>query len=77
MQVVQKPKASGMLLKWVIELSQFDISYKPWTAIKDQALVDFIAEFTYNETTKLARTANAAEAAKVIKKAKNEALAET
>ena len=29
-----------------IELSQFDIEYKPRTAIKAQALANFIAEFT-------------------------------
>ncbi|XP_024025995.1 uncharacterized protein LOC112092918 [Morus notabilis] len=45
-QVLQKPDASGRLLKWSIELSQFDIDYKPRTAIKGQALADFVAEFT-------------------------------
>ena len=34
------------MVQWVIELSQFDIEYHPRTAIKAQALVDFIAEFT-------------------------------
>ena len=45
-QVLQKPDASGCLLKWAIELSQFDIEFMPRPAIKGQALVDFIAEFT-------------------------------
>ncbi|XP_024030694.1 uncharacterized protein LOC112094325 [Morus notabilis] len=45
-QVLQKPDTSGRLLKWSIELSQFDINYKPQNAIKGQALVDFVAEFT-------------------------------
>uniref|UniRef100_A0A2N9F6A1 Uncharacterized protein n=1 Tax=Fagus sylvatica TaxID=28930 RepID=A0A2N9F6A1_FAGSY len=31
---------------WSIELSEFDIDYRPRTAIKAQALADFIAEFT-------------------------------
>jgi len=44
--VLQKPDASGRLLKWSIELSQFDIDYKPRTAIKGQALADFVVEFT-------------------------------
>ena len=35
-----------MMDQWVIEFSQFDIEYHPTTAIKVQALVDFIAEFT-------------------------------
>lgn len=29
-----------------MELSEFDISYQPQAAIKAQALVDFIAEYT-------------------------------
>ncbi|KAL5567724.1 hypothetical protein UlMin_024299 [Ulmus minor] len=46
-QVFQKPEASGCLAKWFIELGEFDIQFKPRTAIKGQALADFIAEFTY------------------------------
>ena len=37
----------GQLIQWVIELSQFDIEYRPRAAIKPQVLADFIAEFTY------------------------------
>ena len=33
-------------MKWAIELSEFDIRYKPKTAIKGQVLADFIMEFT-------------------------------
>ena len=32
-----------------IELNQFDIEYKPQTAIKAQVLADFIAAFTLSE----------------------------
>ena len=46
-QVFLKPEASGHLAKWSIELSEFDIQFKPWIAIKGQALADFIVEFTY------------------------------
>ena len=28
-QVLHKPETSGRLMKWVIELSEFDIRYKP------------------------------------------------
>ena len=42
-QVLQKPDASSHLLKWAIELSQFDIEFMPWPTIKRQALADFIA----------------------------------
>ena len=34
------------MIQWVIELSEFDIRYKPRNAIKAQALADFIVEFT-------------------------------
>ena len=33
-QVLQKPDASGRLLKWVIELSQFEIEFQTQPAIK-------------------------------------------
>jgi hypothetical protein len=31
--------------KWAIELSMYDIIYKPHTAIKAQVLSDFVAEW--------------------------------
>ena len=31
---------------WAIELSEFDIQYRPRTAIKGQIVADFIVEFT-------------------------------
>ena len=34
------------MVQWAIELIQFSIEYHPRIAIKAQALVDFIAEFT-------------------------------
>ena len=46
--VLHKPDLSGRLVKWAIELSEFDISYLPRTAIKSQALADFVAEFSPN-----------------------------
>ncbi|KAL0386713.1 UNVERIFIED_CONTAM: hypothetical protein Slati_4551500 [Sesamum latifolium] len=33
-QVLGKPEASGRLVKWAIELSEYDISYLPRTTIK-------------------------------------------
>ena len=45
-QVLHKPETSERLMKWAIELSEFDIRYKPKTAIKGQILVDFVMEFT-------------------------------
>ena len=46
-QVLQKLDASGRLLRWTIELNQCEIKFQPWPAIKGQALVDFIAEFSH------------------------------
>ena len=36
---------SGRLLRWSLELSEFDVIFKPRSAIKAQAIADFIAEF--------------------------------
>ena len=33
-QILHKPETSKRLIKWAIELSEFDIRYKPRTAIK-------------------------------------------
>ncbi|KAL0404658.1 UNVERIFIED_CONTAM: hypothetical protein Sradi_2106600 [Sesamum radiatum] len=43
-QTLGKPDTSGRLINWVVELSEYDISYLPRTTIKAQALVDFISE---------------------------------
>ena len=53
-QKLHKPETSGRLMKWAIELSEFDIRYRPKTAIKGQVLADFVMEFT---STKLAKDA--------------------
>ena len=34
------------MAKWAIELLPFEISYKPRSAIKSQAIVDFLVEWT-------------------------------
>jgi len=43
---MNKPEAAGRMVQWAIELSQFHIEYHPRTAIKTQALADFIVEYT-------------------------------
>ena len=55
-QVLHKPETSGRLMKWAIELSEFDIIYKPKTAIKGQVLADFVMEFISAELAKNAQT---------------------
>ena len=44
---MNKPEAAERMIQWTIELSQFDIEYHPRTAIKAQALADFITKFTF------------------------------
>ncbi|KAK3026872.1 hypothetical protein RJ639_041999 [Escallonia herrerae] len=43
-KVLQNPDASGRLVNWSVELGEFDIKYQPRTAIKAQALSDFVVE---------------------------------
>ena len=50
-EVLHKPETSGRLMKWAIELSEFNIKYKPKTVIKGQILADFVMEFTSTELT--------------------------
>ncbi|KAJ0947497.1 putative ribonuclease H [Helianthus annuus] len=44
--VLRKPKMSGRMAKWAVKLSAHDIRYEPRTAIKSQALADFVADFS-------------------------------
>ena len=50
---MNKPEAARRMVQWAIEFSQFDIEYHPRTAIKAQALADFIAEFTLPDEDKI------------------------
>ena len=44
--VMSKLEAASWIVQWAIELSQFDIEYRPRTAIKAHVLANFIAKFT-------------------------------
>ena len=57
-QILHKPETSGRLMKWAIELSEFDIRYNPRTAIKGQVLAYFIMEFTSAEPIETAQLAS-------------------
>ena len=48
-KIMSSPEAAGRMTLWAIELSEFDIQYRPRTAIKGQVVADFIAEFTLGE----------------------------
>jgi hypothetical protein len=43
-EILNNREATRKITKWVIELSMYDIVYKPSTAIKAQTLSDFMAE---------------------------------
>jgi hypothetical protein len=49
-EILNNREVTGKIAKWVIELSMYDIIYKPRTAIKAQALSDFMAEWTETQT---------------------------
>ena len=44
--IINNAEATGRVAKRGIELAAFDIHYKPRTAIKSQALADFVADWT-------------------------------
>jgi len=48
-RATSSPEAAGRIALWVVELSEFDIRYRPRTAIKGQVVVDFIVKFTLME----------------------------
>jgi len=45
-EIIQSREATGRIAKWSIELMSETLTYAPRKAIKSQALVDFIAEWT-------------------------------
>ena len=44
--IIQYREATGRIAKWAIELGAYHIQYAPRTAIRSQALVDFINDWT-------------------------------
>ena len=49
-KTMDNSKAAWWLVLWAIELSEFDIRYRPRTVIKTQALANYIVKFTTGET---------------------------
>ncbi|GKV40196.1 hypothetical protein SLEP1_g47864 [Rubroshorea leprosula] len=45
-QILQKPECFGRLIKWAVELGEFEITFQQRSAIRAQALADFIVECT-------------------------------
>ena len=48
-KAMSSPEAAGRMALWAVELSEFDIQYRPRTAVKGQVVADFIAEFTLGD----------------------------
>ena len=48
-KAMSNPEAVGQMALWAIELSEFDVQYRPRTAMKGQVVADFIVEFTNME----------------------------
>ena len=44
--VLHKSEVSGRLAKWAVELGEYDVIFRPATAIKSQVLAGFVAEFS-------------------------------
>ena len=44
--IINNSDATSRVAKWGIELAAFEVEYKPRTAIKSQALADFVADWT-------------------------------
>ena len=43
--ILHNRDATGRISKWAVELGALSLDFKPRTAIKSQALVDFMAEW--------------------------------
>jgi len=45
-KVLQKPDVAGRMVRWAVELSEFDIQYEPRGSIKGQVYSDFVAKLS-------------------------------
>jgi len=44
--VLQKPDVTGRMVRWAVEVSEFDVQYDPQGPIKGQVYADFVAELS-------------------------------
>ena len=49
-EVLQRMTMSGQMVKWSIELSEYGLEFRPRKSIKAQALVDFVAECSFQKS---------------------------
>jgi len=45
-KVFQKPIMAGQMVRWAVELSEFDVLYEPRGPIKGHVYADFMAELS-------------------------------
>lgn len=45
-QILRNREGTGRVVKWAIELSEFDLHFEPCHTVKSQALADFLVEWT-------------------------------
>ncbi|GAV56631.1 hypothetical protein CFOL_v3_00173 [Cephalotus follicularis] len=48
-QVIAKPDVSGRLIKWSVELGEYDVKFEAIPAKKSQLLADFVGDHTLTE----------------------------
>ena len=48
-RAMSSPEAAGRIALWAIELSEFDVQYRPRTVVKGQIVADFITEYTQSK----------------------------
>ena len=49
-KVLQKPDVAGRMVRWTVELSEFDVQYEPRGPIKGQVYADFVVELSSEAT---------------------------
>ena len=49
-KVLKKSDVAGRMVKWAVELSEFDIKYEPRGPIKGQIFADFVVELSFKAT---------------------------
>ncbi|GAV77720.1 hypothetical protein CFOL_v3_21191 [Cephalotus follicularis] len=48
-QVLEKPDVLGRLIKWSVELGEYDVKFEARPVIKSQVLADFVGDHTLTE----------------------------
>ena len=46
-QILGRPHVAGLMMKWSLELSEFDIHYESRKTLKAQVFADFLSEMTF------------------------------